>query len=135
MTDVEQSIPGIKALWDGVELSLSFTTESLSEFTFAISRKSGAKFRIEPGFGRKETETEVLTRVTDGPAMLAVKGDSILLTGSSNALGQIAQNSFSLIDLAMETGVSHMHFDSISDSDLIDEGSAALVICLELNPA
>jgi hypothetical protein len=125
-------IDDVEALWDGIELSLTFTIDSLTRFSFSIAREGGDRFSINPGFGQGAVAVEVL--VTNGPVKVVVEGNSITFNGGRDALTQIARNIFNLVDMASEKGVTHMHFDPTSDADLVDADSAAFVICLDMNP-
>lgn len=129
--DSKLAINDVTALWDGVELLLNFTAESLHAFALAIAQQA-ITFSIEPGFGSWEMKTLVSTKSAVGFVKIEVKNNSINISGDSDALRQMARNLSNLPDMAVTTGVSHMHFDPVADSDLMDAESAALVACLDL---
>ena len=127
-TKTPNHIHGITAEWDGVELELTMTSDAISHFASELSRPEGVVFSIDSAFEGAKSNTKVVIEVTGGLARVFVAFNSVKIQGGASVLAQIARNLIGLAVLAETKGVSHMHFDHVSDNELVSCDSAGFII-------
>ncbi|MFO1454237.1 MAG: hypothetical protein U1F19_08495 [Lysobacterales bacterium] len=130
-THAREHIHGISAAWDGVELELTMTVDAISRFASVLSAADGDAFAIDSVLNVALSLTMSVVEVANGPVKISVADNTVTIKGDSSALKQIANNLLGLIVLAETKGVSHMHFDHVSDQDLISSDSASLIVSIE----
>ena len=102
--------------------------DAISRFASVLSMQERNVIALDSGFNGSAPRTKIIVDVASGPVRVSVVDDTATIRGGSDALAQIARNLLGLIRLSETKGVSHMHFDHLTDEDFIGSDSAGLIV-------